>query len=349
VPLCLRDGDEGWALRGGGLLTPPGPEGSNGKQIPPSAVGPPGLSHPEVVCPGYAFEEGCTASIVTIFMSTSPDVFSHRQVRSQLNELGTSPRKSLGQNFLISKRVRRRILDAADIGLDDVVVEVGPGLGALTGEMVRSARKVIAIELDTGLAEELKRRFADVENLTVACGDARIIDYGALLQGETAYKVVANLPYYAANPIIRRFLESSPKPRSMVVTVQREVARNMAAQPGKMGLLSVGIQFYARPRIVCYVPPRAFHPSPKVSSAVVRLDVMESPAVAVDDEGAFFGLVRAGFSAPRKQLRNALAHGLDMAPASVEELLGRAGVDHRRRAETLTLEEWGGLYRVFSG
>jgi 16S rRNA (adenine1518-N6/adenine1519-N6)-dimethyltransferase len=281
-------------------------------------------------------------------MSTPPDVFSHRQVRSQLSGLGTTPRKSLGQNFLVSKRIQRRILDAADIGLDDVVIEVGPGLGALTGEMVNRARRVIAIELDTGLAEELKRRFADVENLTVACGDARTIDYGALLQGEVGYKVVANLPYYAANPIIRRFLESSPKPQLMVVTVQREVARNMAAQPGKMGLLSVGIQLYARPRIVCYVPPRAFHPSPKVSSAVVRLDVLESLAVVVDDEGAFFHLARAGFSAPRKQLRNALAHGLGVPPAEAEELLCGAGIDHRRRAETLSLEEWGELYRVFS-
>jgi 16S rRNA (adenine1518-N6/adenine1519-N6)-dimethyltransferase len=204
--------------------------------------------------------------------------------------------------------------------------------------------RVVAIEADAGLVEGLKTRLSDVNNLTLVCGDALEVDYGEHVPAGSRFKVVANLPYNVANPIIRRFLEGSPKPGLMVVMVQREVARNMAARPGDMSLLSVGVQFYAIPRIVSYVPPGAFHPRPRVSSAVVRMEVRDNPAVAVDDEGAFFDLVRAGFSAPRKQLRNSLANGLNVPPGEAEALLGRAEIDHRRRAETLSIEEWGKLY-----
>ena len=277
------------------------------------------------------------------------DLPSRHQVRRLLDRLGLSPRKALGQHFLVSRRVQQRIINAADLNTEDVVVEVGPGLGVLTRELARRARRVTAVELDVELARALDRDFAGEATVRVIQGDGRTIGYDELLEGETRYKLVANLPYYAANPIVRRFLESVPKPECMVITVQKEVARNMAAPPGRMGLLGVSVQFYARPRIVCYVPPQAFYPPPQVSSAVVRLDVREHPAVEVDDVNAFFYLVRAGFSAPRKQLRNALAQGLDITAGQAEGLLSGAGLDHRRRAETLTLEEWGGLYRVFSG
>jgi len=262
--------------------------------------------------------------------------------------LGLSPRKALGQHFLVSERIQQRLLDAADLGPEDVVIEVGPGLGVLTRELASRVREVIAIELDEELVAALSQEFAGMDNLRVVWGDARTVDYGQLLGSEKEYKVVANLPYYAASPIVRRFLESPPKPRLMVVTVQKEVAQNMTAQPGKMRLLSVSVQFYARPRIVCYVPPRAFHPRPGVSSAVVRLDVRETPPIQVDDTDAFFRLVKAGFSSRRKQLRNSLAQGLGMPAAAAEESLALAGLDHRRRAETLSLDEWGRLYRVLS-
>ena len=296
-----------------------------------------------------AVEEGCTASsLMQVRMNGPLGAPSRHHVRRLLNRLGLSPRKALGQHFLVSKRVQQHIINAAELNREDVVVEVGPGLGVLTRELAREARRVTAVELDAELARALAREFAGDAAIRVIQADARTIGYDQLLEGETRYKVVANLPYYAANPIVRRFLESVPKPEFMVIMVQREVARNMAAPPGRMGLLGVSVQFYARPRIVCYVPPRAFHPPPRVSSAVVRLDVREHPAVEVDDVGGFFHLVRAGFSAPRKQLRNALARGLDITTGEAQVLLGQAGLDHRRRAQSLTLEEWGSLYHVFS-
>ena len=174
---------------------------------------------------------------------------------------------------------------------------------------------------------------------------ARDVDIGSLVDGHTSYKLVANLPYYAASPIIRRFLEADRKPELMVVMVQREVAQTMTAAPGKMGLLSVATQYYARPSLVCDVPPEAFNPPPKITSAVVRLEVRPEPAVAVADRDAFFALVRAGFSAPRKQLRNSLSHGLGVPGAEVGEFLEGLDLDGSRRAETLTIEEWAALYR----
>ena len=173
---------------------------------------------------------------------------------------------------------------------------------------------------------------------------ARTLDLVSLVAGCTSYKVVANLPYYAASPIIRRFLESDRPPTRMIVMVQREVAESMAALPGKMSLLSVGTQFYARARIVCQVPPSAFRPVPKVASAVVRLDVLPRPAVEVADSEQFFHLVQAGFSAPRKQLRNSLSHGLGETAGLADAVLAGAKVDGTRRPGTLALDEWAAIY-----
>jgi 16S rRNA (adenine1518-N6/adenine1519-N6)-dimethyltransferase len=159
--------------------------------------------------------------------------------------------------------------------------------------------------------------------------------------------VVANLPYYAANPIIRRFLESQPRPKLLVVMVQKEVARAMLAKPGEMSLLSVATQYYAEPVLVCNVPPRSFRPPPKVTSSVVRLVPRPRPAVDVSDERAFFNLVRAGFAAPRKQLRNSLGQGLGIPPAQVGQILADLALDGSRRAETLTLDEWALIFGVW--
>jgi 16S rRNA (adenine1518-N6/adenine1519-N6)-dimethyltransferase len=252
--------------------------------------------------------------------------------------------KALGQHFLVDARVRRRILSAADLAPDDVVVEIGPGRGFLTSSLVRRVGRVVAVELDEALAERLSRAYPDHANLEVVAADARDVDIGALV-GRSDYKVVANLPYYAANPILRRFLEGERKPSVMVVMLQREVAEVVAAQPGRMGLLSVAVQVYGRPRIVCGAPPRAFRPMPGVTSAVVRIDVYPEPASPEVGEG-FFRLVRAGFSAPRKQIRNSLSLGLQAGPEAVDAVLLAAGIEPKRRAQTLTIEEWGRLYRA---
>ncbi len=227
-------------------------------------------------------------------------------------------------------------------------MEIGPGRGVLTKRLVERVKWVVAIELDGELASALPSRLDDPPNLTCVEADARVADLAELIAPETSYKVVANLPYYAANPIIRRLLESQPKPKLLVVMVQQEVAKNMAAQPGRMGILSVATQFYAKAKMVCSVPPKSFRPPPKVTSAVVRLDVLSTPAADVASEEGFFTVVRSGFAAPRKQLRNSLSQGLGIDPSAVGLLLEQAGIDATRRPQTLGISEWAGIYQVWA-
>ena len=255
-------------------------------------------------------------------------------------------RKSLGQHFLISKRVLRRIIAAADLDSADTVIEIGPGRGILTAELAASARRVVAVEVDERLVGDLRERFRDAANVELVQADAREIDTRTLIPPGAPYKVVANLPYYAASPIVRRFLGADHKPYLMVVMLQREVARNMTAAPGDMTVLSVAVQLYGKPKIISSVPARAFRPAPKVTSAVLRIDVYAQPAVEVDSPERFIQLVKAGFSARRKQLRNSLQQGLSLARGRSEELLAEAGVDPQRRPQTLSLAEWARLYQA---
>jgi len=257
-------------------------------------------------------------------------------------------RKSLGQHFLSDEETAERILAAAELLPDDLIVEIGPGRGVLTRKLVERVRRVVAVELDGRLAAELPSRLGFPENLTCVEADARDVNLAELIAPETSYKVVANLPYYAANPIVRRLLESQPKPDVLVVMVQQEVAKNMAAQPGDMGLLSVATQFYATAKMVCSVPPQSFKPPPKVTSAVLRLDVRAEPAAQVDSEEDFFNVVRAGFAAPRKQIRNSLSHGLGVEPSDGGRILELAGIDATRRPQTLDIAEWAKLYRAWA-
>ena len=241
-------------------------------------------------------------------------------------------------------------MSALRIAHEDVVVEIGPGRGALTHLLVQAAPRALTLaELDHEMAEALRGKYADRPFVTVVEADARTVDPAALPGlGARPYKLVGNLPYYAASPIIRNFLESSHPPAVMVVMAQREVAAEMAAQPGEMGLVSVGVQLYADVEKLFDVPPAAFRPPPKVTSSLVRLTVLPEPRLDIDSTSAFFALVRAGFRAPRKQIRNSLAIGLDAPPAVAGAALERAGVDPQRRPATLSLEEWGKLYRVWS-
>ena len=257
-------------------------------------------------------------------------------------------RKGLAQHFLVDGGVVKKILDAAELSPTDAVIEVGPGLGVLTEELVKAAGRVIAIELDQKLAAILQARIG-TRNLAVVNEDVLKTDPSQLLKpyGISEYKVVANLPYYITAPVIRHFLEASLKPRLMVLMVQREVAKQITAAPGDMSLLSVSVQFYGSPRIAAKVPARSFYPAPDVDSAVLRIDVHGRPRVAVDDIDAFFRLVKAGFSANRKQIINSLSHGLGCAKSEVGILLEKAGIEPQRRAETLSMEEWGSLYTIY--
>jgi len=260
------------------------------------------------------------------------------------------PRKRLGQHFLTDRRILQRILAAAHLSPGDTVVEVGAGRGILTQGLAQAAARVIAVEIDEALCEQIRLRLASYTNVAIVCGDILALPPEELLARAGAappYVVVANLPYYIASAVLRRFLEAETPPQRLIVMVQAEVAESMAAEPGRMGLLSVATQFYARPRVLFYVPPRAFRPPPKVRSAVVQLDVRPQPAVAVDDREAFFRLVRAGFAAPRKQLRNVLALSLSLQPAAAEALLAAAAIDPQRRAQTLSIDEWARLYEAW--
>ena len=257
-------------------------------------------------------------------------------------------RTYLGQHFLANTRIAARILDAAELCSDDFVVEIGPGRGALTRLLVQNVRRVVAIELDPDLRTGLLRRLGHPNNLTCIEADARAVDMAELIAPETRYKVVANLPYYAANPIVRRLLVSHPKPDLLVVMVQQEVAKNMVAKPGNMGILSVATQFYAKAKMVCSVPPKCFRPPPKVTSAVIRLDVLSSPAAALEREDDFFRIVRAGFAAPRKQIRNSFSQGLGIEPSIGASILAEAGIDNTRRPQTLEIEEWVKVYRAWN-
>jgi 16S rRNA (adenine1518-N6/adenine1519-N6)-dimethyltransferase len=258
-------------------------------------------------------------------------------------------RKGLAQHFLVDGGVVKQILAAAELSPSDTIIEVGPGLGVLTGELVKSTGKVIAIELDQRLAGLLKEKMASSDNLAVVNEDVLKTDPAQLLipLAISDYKVVANLPYYITGAVIRHFLEASLKPRLMVLMVQREVAKQITAKPGEMSLLSVSVQVYGVPKIAAKVPAHAFYPTPKVDSAVLRIDVYPQPKVAVNNVDEFFRLVKAGFSANRKQLVNSLANGLVIPKTEVLPFLEKAGIDPKRRAETLTIEEWGQLLNIF--
>ena len=273
---------------------------------------------------------------------SSPDA------KSQLHRLGTRAKKGLGQHFLVDRGVLEKIISAAELEPSDTVIEVGPGLGVLTGELVKKAANVIAIEADSKLASSLQKTFSKIPQLTVLNADVLEIDPGEIFaKKRQSYKIVANLPYYIAAPILRHFLEASLKPSLMVVMVQKEVGQSIVAAPGDMSILGISVQLYGKPTIVDYVPAQSFYPQPKVDSAIVRIEVYPKPAIEVESIAGFFEIVKAGFSAPRKQIRNSLALGLQLDSAAVVELLQQVGLAPQRRPETLSLEEWAKLHRAF--
>ncbi len=270
-------------------------------------------------------------------------------VRGQLRSLGLRARKALGQHFLVDPSALTTILQAAELSPTDTVVEVGPGLGVLTAALASAAGRVIAVEVDPSFAQLLRRRFQGDHRVAVLEGDILRLPPAELLAQAGAgapYKLVANLPYNVATATVRHFQVGMPPPSLLVVTVQREVARAMVAAPGEMSLLSVMVQLYGEPELVRELPPESFYPVPKVASGIVRIRSRGQPAVAPEDPAAFLALVQAGFTAPRKQLRNGLSRGLGTSPAEAEAWLARGGIDYHRRAETLTLQEWERLYRT---
>ena len=266
-------------------------------------------------------------------------------IKALLARFGLHPQKGFGQNFLRDNRYLSRIADAADLSAADLVIEVGPGLGVLTRELASRAGRVVAVEIDRGMAAALQALLgeapAERQNVEVVNADILQTDPAELLAGQP-YKVVANLPYYISSSALRHFLEARVKPSLMITMVQREVAERIMAPPGRLNLLAISVRLYGTPRIVTLVPSQAFYPPPKVDSAVLRIDVLPRPALDVDPD-KFFKVVSAGFSARRKQIHNALAQRLWLPADSTTAVLEEAGIDPKCRAETLRMEEWGSL------
>ena len=257
---------------------------------------------------------------------------------------------------MVDVSVALKVVDALNVARSDYVIEVGPGRGALTGALAKRSARLTAIEMDDILAPELARQFYRDSTVTIVHDDALEIDLSALVKPDVPYKMVGNLPYNVASPIIRRFLTAAHRPELMVVMLQREVAESMAATPGNMTYLSVEVQLRASVDLRFQVHPTAFQPEPKVTSTVVALTPHVRPPLELDSEERFLKLVRAGFSARRKQLHNSLSRGLAPkqqleaivnVPAAVQAMLQASGIDGKRRAQTLSLEEWAALYRAW--
>lgn len=256
-----------------------------------------------------------------------------------LKKYGLRADKKLGQNFLQDPMALEAIAAAAEIQPSDAVLEIGPGLGSLTRHLAVAARRVVAVELDADLIPPLEAVTKPYDNIHIIHGDILKIAPGELV-GESGYLVVANIPYYITSAIIRHLLENEPKPRRIVLTVQKEVAERICAGAGDMSLLALSVQVYGQPRIAKRIPAGAFFPPPRVDSAVLSIDIYPSPKIQPEWLDTFFKLIKAGFSQKRKTLRNSLSSGLHMPSKEVEDLLTKAGIDPMRRAETLSIEEW---------
>ncbi len=233
---------------------------------------------------------------------------------------------------------------AAEVGAGDLVLEIGPGLGILTRELVSAAGHVVCIELDAALAAALPSSLGSPANLRVVAADAKTVDLSELL-GAVPYSVVASLPYHVATPVIFRLAFEAPHPKRMVVMLQEEVARRIVAKPGAMTYLAAALGTVAEARIVRRVPPGSFHPVPKVQSAILRLDLLARPSVDVDSPARFVRFLRVGFTQPRRQVHNSLSLGLEREAGDVRALLEKAGIDSARRPADMTLEEWAAIYR----
>ncbi len=261
-----------------------------------------------------------------------------------LQKHGFSPKKSLGQNFIFDDFVLAKIAESADLTPDDDVLEIGPGLGALTRHLAQAARRVVAVELDGRLTRILQAQLIDYANIELVEGDILDIDPADYFQQD--YKVVANVPYYITGAILRHLLSNACRPTTMVMTVQQEVAERLTAEPGKMSLLAVSVQFYGEVEIVEKIKAGAFWPRPDVDSAVIKINLFANRSVLPADEKAFFSLVKVGFSQKRKQLQKNL-RAIERDKAKVRELLQLAGVEGTRRAETLSLAEWSAVFQQF--
>ena len=255
-------------------------------------------------------------------------------IKNLLKKYGLRPVKRFGQNFLIDKRVLKKIIAAADLSSKDRVLEIGPGIGTLTQALAQEAEKVVAVEKDYQMIGILKETLKDFKNIQIIQDDILKLKEPI----EKNYKVVGSLPFYLAAPVIRKFLELiEARPQLMVLVVQKEVGQRICAKPPKMNLLAASVQFYAEPKIISYVSKKSFWPQPKVDGAIIK--ITPQPQL-IGDRDLFFKIVKAGFSQPRKQLINNLSKGLKMDRQKVKNWLSQNRINPIQRAETLEIKDW---------
>jgi 16S rRNA (adenine1518-N6/adenine1519-N6)-dimethyltransferase len=270
---------------------------------------------------------------------------SRRDWMRLMSELGIRPNKGLGQHFLFERGLVERMVRQAGVTEQDTVLEVGPGLGILTSELLRKAHRVVAIELDRSLAAHLRAAFGDIPGFELVQENALATSSDELVEPGVPFDVVANLPYSVGTAILRHLLEQPRKPRRLTVMLQKEVADRLTAEPPEMSVLSVATQFFAEPRLAFTVSPEVFIPPPKVESAVVILEVRDKPPLAIELQPLFFKIVNSGFRQKRKQVANSIADVLQLPKPGIAAWLSESDIDPMRRAETLTVEEWVTLTR----
>lgn len=268
--------------------------------------------------------------------------------KALLDSHDLQPKKSLGQNFLHDPHSLEKVMAVADVQPDDCVLEIGPGTGLLTAHLAQVAREVVAVEIDTRLQPILLDQFGNLPHVRFVWDDILNVNPDDLFP-DRDYIVVANVPYYITSAILKHLLERERRPRRLIMTVQLEVAERVAAKPNDMSLLAVSVQFFGKAQMVGKLNPAVFWPRPDVESALLRIDTDKTLRVDVPDSKTFFRVVRAGFSQKRKQLKNALGSGLQLDADGLGQLAAVSGIDLTRRAETLTLEEWGALTRAYAG
>jgi 16S rRNA (adenine1518-N6/adenine1519-N6)-dimethyltransferase len=288
------------------------------------------------------------------------------EIKKLCSDYGIKPSKGKGQNFLIDGHVLRQIIDAADLSPQDFALEVGPGFGILTEQLVKNCHKVLCVELDKSLVFFLKKKFSaaggkGLGNLEILEADILKIKNQEIADrlGSANYKIVANIPYAITKPIIQKFLTYAPKPTEITVLIQKEVAEKIVAKPGEMSILAISVQYYGEPKIVNFVSKQSFFPVPKVDSAILKIIVNKDTFPAEFSqiltkkeqenfvEKKFWQLVKIGFSSPRKQLQNNLANGLKIDNSEVKNRLKKAGLKELCRAQDLSLADWARLYQQF--
>jgi 16S rRNA (adenine1518-N6/adenine1519-N6)-dimethyltransferase len=265
-------------------------------------------------------------------------------IKNLIKKYNFFPSKKLGQNFLVSKKILQKIIEISNLSKDEIVLEVGPGIGNLTIEMAKKAKKIIAIEKDQRMIEILKEQLKnfDIKNVELKKGDILKED----LSKYKFSKVVANIPYYLTSPLVRKFLENNFLPKEIILMVQKEVAQRICQKPPKMNLLAVAVQFYADPQIEFFVPKKFFWPKPKVDSALIKI-IPKKISFSPQFIEIFFKIVKAGFSQPRKKLINNLSEKLKIDKNIVKDWLFKNGIKENQRAQNLKIEDWINLTKTF--